>query len=602
MIYRKLITLILFSCILSISYAQKLYLDGIISGYNYNPSKGLFKKGKEILLEGRLNNVSIRISDKKEINVSTKSNTKGEFHVELPLGKEYWVKISKQDYEQIAFKIDLTKAALSENINFWSLELIINSFKYKKEKLKITEFGKLSYKSGSFYFKEFEQKSSIFTQKVDYSPLISLILKSISNNKSKVFVDKVNPKNEKGSRNRKPVNHQVKGEDMLVEPDTVKDLAFEIFKTSAYNELISSTNSLNGDFNFEDKELEIQKAKQQYELDKANAKTPLDFLLIEERGKLIIAAENELLHLKKIISQKESAINMKNNQLILFFIALILVIVMLFFILRANRIKTKLNSQLKEKNKKILDSINYAAKIQDAILPSKKEINSYLESFILFKPKDKVSGDYYWFEEINNKVIVAAVDCTGHGVPGAFMSMIGNVLMNKIILESNITSPKEILEALNSELKNALRQDNSNPFSSQDGMDMSICVIDKTTNTLTYAGAMNPLFLLKNGEIETLDVTKKGVGGFEFFKNKPFTEQVIDIVKGTQLYLLSDGYMDQFGGTTNEKYNLKRFKVLLKQCESKSIEEQQSLFENSIEEWQGSNEQTDDVLVIGINL
>jgi serine phosphatase RsbU (regulator of sigma subunit) len=598
--FKQLLTLIILLYISLPLYAQHLYLDGIISGYSYNPSKGLFKKGNDVSLEGRLNNVTIDITDINNNKILfTKTNSKGEFHIELPLGKEYWLKASKKEHGDISFKIDLTQGQQIKNLNFWSLELILNSYKYKKANQKISECGLLGVNSNGFYFKEYEQKTTVFSKKNDYSPLVSLIQKSISNNKSKIYIDKQNPENKEqniptvlnNNTKTKKVHHTL--------DDTVKDeeQSFEFYNSEIYNGLLNNKLDL---FN---KELQIRKAKEQYEIDRLNAKTPLDSLLIEGRGKLIFAAENELIHLKKIISQKENELDLKNKQLILVFIALFLVFIMVYFILRAYKIKTKLNSKLKDSNKKILDSINYAVKIQDAILPKRNALKQHIDSFILFKPKDKVSGDYYWFEEVNNKIIIAAVDCTGHGVPGAFMSMIGNILMNTIILESNITSPKEILISLNTELKNSLNQDNTDPFSSQDGMDMSICVIDKTNKNLTYAGAMNPIFLVKNGEIDILEVTKKGVGGFDLFKGKqPFTESTITLDTGTQLYLLSDGFMDQFGGENNEKFNLKRFTELLKQCDSQPMEKQYSLFETTFEDWKGSNEQTDDVLVIGINL
>lgn len=601
--FSKLLVVILFSVMCFSSYSQNLNLDGIISGYNYNPAKGIFKKGSKVLLEGHLNGVSILAFSNKKLIVKTKTGDNGEFHLELPLEKGYRIEVFKQNYGKIAFNIDLTKAQLDTDINFWSLELILNSYKYKKVDPEFPAFGILGYNSSGFYFEELKQKSNIFTQEVDYNPLVSLVLESIDKNKSNVFINK-NITSEDDEELLVDDNYNystsIKKNENKSENHSV-GVSPELIDSKAYNNLILS-NSESSDIDLAGKELLIEQAKKQLEIDKLNAKTPLDSLLIAERETLIIAAENELVHLKEIIIQKENALKLKNNQLILFSIVLVLLIVMTFFILRANKIKSKLNIELEDKNKKISDSINYAVKIQSAILPSIDEIKKHLDSFILFKPKDKVSGDYYWFEEVDNKIIVAAIDCTGHGVPGAFMSMIGNVLMNTIILERKITSPKNILESLNLELQTALRQDNSDPFSSQDGMDLSICVIDKKNKKITYAGAMNSLFLLKKGKVEILEVTKRGVGGFDFFKGGTFSEECIDLEAGSQLYMLSDGFMDQFGGGTSEKYNLKRFKELLLKCESKSISAQESMFDLSFNEWKENEEQTDDILVIGINL
>lgn len=579
--------------------SQQLVLDGVISGYNYNPSKGLFKKGSKVLLEGYLDNVSIHVSENQRTILKTKTNNKGEFHLNLPVGKEYSVELTKLNYSKIILNIDLTNVAVNSDIHFWLLELILNSHVPKKENKNLSAFGTLGFNDDGFYFTNLEQKSSLFNKDIDYKPLISLIEESIEKNESNEFISKV-------KNSSKPENGLGFNSDIVETYGESNQLFLEgvseaIIDDKAYNKLVV-LHDADSEISITDRETLIINAKKQLEIDKSNAKTPLDLILIADREALIIAAENELVHLKEIIKQKDQALSLKNVQLALFAIVLILLIVMVLFILRSNKIKSKLNADLASKNKKISDSINYAVKIQNAILPEQKKLSSYIDAFILYKPKDKVSGDFYWFEEVDNKIVIAAIDCTGHGVPGAFMSMIGNTLMNNIILERKITSPKLILESLNSELQNSLRQDNNDPFSSQDGMDLSICTIDKVNNKITYAGAMNELYLLKRKTIEILDVTNKGVGGFDLLNKSMYSENEIDLEPGTQLYMLSDGYMDQFGDVKDEKFNLSRFKTLLLQCESKSTDEQHQLFESEFMKWKGEKEQTDDVLVIGVNL
>ncbi|MES2515582.1 MAG: two-component regulator propeller domain-containing protein [Bacteroidota bacterium] len=268
---------------------------------------------------------------------------------------------------------------------------------------------------------------------------------------------------------------------------------------------------------------------------------------------------------------------------------------------------TERTSELKSANlhlniaiEEIKDSINYAERIQSSILPETSVIKEQLpNSFILFKPRDVVSGDFYWFNKTDGKLFVACVDCTGHGVPGAFMSMIGNSLLNEIILTKKITSPSAILSSLNTSIFKVLKQNTS---ASRDGMDMALCMIDLKANTLTYAGANRELLLIRNSELIEYKPTKSAIGGFTDSATV-FRETVIEFLPNDQFYMTTDGYADQFGGEKGKKLMTKNFKEFLLQIHELPMLQQQEQLDKKIISWMGSEHaQVDDILLIGIKL
>ena len=265
--------------------------------------------------------------------------------------------------------------------------------------------------------------------------------------------------------------------------------------------------------------------------------------------------------------------------------------------LNAEILKGKL--ELEVKNKDIMDSIYYAKRIQEAILLSVERIRaSFPESFVLFMPKDIVSGDFYWFAERNDKLLIAAVDCTGHGVPGAFMSMIGNTILNDIVNSQGIVEPAEILNRLHQGIAAALKQDDPN-IPNRDGMDMALCAFNKNSCVVEYAGAFRPLVLVRNGELTETKADKFPIGGGNF-DNQPFTNHQFQCEPGDTFYLYSDGYADQFGGVKGKKYMTKRFKALLTEHYSKPLQQQHDIYAQAFNEWCGTCEQVDDVLVMGL--
>ncbi|MBL0049810.1 MAG: SpoIIE family protein phosphatase [Bacteroidetes bacterium] len=254
------------------------------------------------------------------------------------------------------------------------------------------------------------------------------------------------------------------------------------------------------------------------------------------------------------------------------------------------------------KNKDITDSINYAKRIQDTILPPDNEIKRLLpESFILFLPKDILSGDFYWVDEIDDTVLVAAVDCTGHGVPGALMSIVGNNILSQSINEHRLSKPSAILDELNKGVTNTLRQKNEES-KVKDGMDIVLLSLDKKTNKVAWAGANNPIYHIRNGELTETKGNKFPIGIFIGEELKHFDNHEMEVQKGDTIYLFTDGYADQFGGPKGKKFKYNQFKITLIQLQHLPMEEQRMKLLNTIRSWQGENEQVDDILVIGIKI
>ncbi len=263
--------------------------------------------------------------------------------------------------------------------------------------------------------------------------------------------------------------------------------------------------------------------------------------------------------------------------------------------------------EIEKKNKDITASITYAKRIQEAMLPFEDRIAESLGAenfFILHKPRDIISGDFYFHEEIGNQVIIAVADCTGHGVPGAFMSMIGTQLLNEIILKNRITQTDKILDLLHQEIRRTLKQGENQ---SRDGMDIALITLTKNESgngfsQLEYAGAMNPLFLIQNNEIITIGADKKAIGGFQKEDNHFFSKHTFEIGAPLTVYLSSDGYADQFGGEENKKFMVKNFKKLLLEIHHQPMNSQKQVLEENFYRWMGSEKQIDDVLVMGIQL
>ncbi|MBN1251809.1 MAG: transporter substrate-binding domain-containing protein [Bacteroidales bacterium] len=259
----------------------------------------------------------------------------------------------------------------------------------------------------------------------------------------------------------------------------------------------------------------------------------------------------------------------------------------------------KQRDEITFQKKEITDSILYASRIQNALLPPKEYIsNSFSQHFILYLPRDIVSGDYYWMYRKDNKAIIVAADCTGHGVPGAFMSMLGSAFLSEITTKPGIIPPAhEILNELRALVISTLHQ-TGGENETKDGMDIALCVVDFDNNTLNYSGAFNSLYLIRNNEFFEYKADRMPIG-VSFNQDKSFTNHKIDLQKNDTMYIFSDGFIDQFGGTLGKKFKSRQFKNLILSFQDKSMEEQKQILHKELHEWRGKIEQIDDILVVG---
>ena len=255
-----------------------------------------------------------------------------------------------------------------------------------------------------------------------------------------------------------------------------------------------------------------------------------------------------------------------------------------------------LRDQVQEKNKEITDSINYARRIQSAILPSQTSMDEAFENyFVLYKPKDIVAGDFYWMEEKDGKKLFAVADCTGHGVPGAMVSVICNNGLNRSVREHGITAPNEILNRTRNIIIEEFEKSDEDV---KDGMDIALCSIEGMK--LEYSGANNPLWIIREGVVIELKADKQPIG--KFLDPVPYALQEFELIKGDKLYLFSDGYIDQFGGEKGKKFKAKSFKELLISVQGESMTSQLEAIDKCFEAWRGDLEQIDDVCVLGIEI
>lgn len=259
-----------------------------------------------------------------------------------------------------------------------------------------------------------------------------------------------------------------------------------------------------------------------------------------------------------------------------------------------------MSAEIHLQNRKITESINYALRIQSAILPNQRLLNRALpESFIIYKPRDVVSGDFPWFAEVKGQLFLAAVDCTGHGVPGALLSLIGHFLLNDIVRSRHVGDPGRILDLLDEGVSATLRP---NEDGAKDGMDISLCRIDLRKREVCYAGAHRPLYVLEKGFLREIKGNRFPIGGGIFKNQTLFTTHTLTLDAGDAIYLGSDGFCDQFGGAEGKKFGIRRFRELVTRVHGLPIKEAHHAVEAEWNTWRGANRQTDDVLLIGARL
>ena len=327
-----------------------------------------------------------------------------------------------------------------------------------------------------------------------------------------------------------------------------------------------------------------------------------------EKAKKIDALNVQLVEVEK---EKEITGLKKDKEkrgLILWGVGLLAVLALALSILFFKRFREKQNANLvlsdknkiiEDKNKEIIDSINYAKRIQQALLTSESELQKcFTDVFVLYKPKDIVSGDFYWYAESEQNKILAVADCTGHGVPGAFMSMMGYEMLQDILLKENITTTAEALKILDVRITETLNKS----AKSRDGMDMALCAFSKSKQSVQFSGANRPLLHFSNGILTEYKPNKNTIGGDVDGTDKKYHAQDIAVKQGDIFYFFTDGYADQFGGSGGKKFKYKQLKEILQTIYADPLEVQKQKLEAAFETWKGNLEQVDDICVIGVKI
>lgn len=344
-------------------------------------------------------------------------------------------------------------------------------------------------------------------------------------------------------------------------------------------------NDLNDSLHGESQLLQLEQMKQNYEFNK------------QEQAQQLLRTQSEL---------EAAALR---NKIMLLIIGVLAISLLAFLLFLRFKNKQKLAEVLERKNEEITqqkeeitDSINYAKRIQESILPPRHAVKKLLpDSFILYMPKDIVSGDFYWVEERGTKIHFAAVDCTGHGVPGALMSVVGFNMLNQAVHEAGFSKPSDILQHLDYGVNKLLRQ-STEENTVKDGMDLALCSIDKNSGKVEYAGAMNPVYVVRNGAVIQYKADKFPIGINVDGITDTYTNHVVDTQKGDMLYLFSDGYTDQFGGPKGKKFKPQQFRELLCTIAHFPCDIQEIKLREAFENWRGTLEQVDDVCVIGVRI
>ncbi|MBA2612518.1 MAG: tetratricopeptide repeat protein [Bacteroidetes bacterium] len=341
---------------------------------------------------------------------------------------------------------------------------------------------------------------------------------------------------------------------------------------------------------------EVTKKQLYYEFDKKSLSDSLE-------------AESKQKYLSQELENNKRSASLQKNISLISLLSLLIVGVLAFYIYlgsqknkQASKIIEEQKRIVERKNTEILDSISYAKRIQTAILPSNRNVKQYFkDSFILYKPKDIVAGDFYWMEPVNlptaNCILFAAADCTGHGVPGALVSVVCHNALNRSVREYGITEPGKILDKTKELVIAEFEKSEEEVL---DGMDISLCLLDTKTKKLNWAGANNPLWIVRNGEIIEYKPDKQPIGKFE--QAKSFTNHVIDLVKNDCIYIFTDGYQDQFGGEFAKKFKASKFKEVLLSVTEQPMEKQCTLIDKAFYDWKVDLEQVDDICIIGIRI
>jgi len=573
----------------------RFYLEGFVHGYEKPPLKGFLQKSRPLVLEGKLDSARLTIYQEGQKTLTEYTDGFGEFSISLDFDNLYRLVVSKPGFNKNVLWVDTRAIPDQEEekeIIFKGVDFFLNSFQGPGGLEQDEVIGRLYFNPAINFF-DLDQVSAKEKKRNEPDNLVSLLEKAIEKNR------KWKPVPSKEQEEKSPVSMEspIPGEKIILSErkDTLtisNDFELSFFRA---NDDMSEDAIVS-------REGELRRARDQLEQDRLVARTTRDSLVLKIREQQIVAGERELASAKTLIEVQDSELKAQRKSLEFLGMALALLVILLIVAYFFYREKIHSNRLLTSKNRKILDSINYAKRIQQATLLTERSIRKFIpESFVFFKPKEIVSGDFYWFHQLNGKIIVAVGDCTGHGVPGAFMSLIGNTLLNEIIIDKKIVDPAQVLKSLDHEVKEILHKQTQNPETSS-GMEIAVCLLDRKQKTMRFAGAMNSLYLFNGQKVEVIRGDLKLIAGNLPANGSGFTNHQITLNQGDSVYMCTDGYVDQFGGLQNQKFNRRRFKNLLLSLKKNSMNEQKDIIEKTMLDWKGPNPQTDDILVLGFKV
>jgi serine phosphatase RsbU (regulator of sigma subunit) len=453
-------------------------------------------------------------------------------------------------YDEKVFRKSITEESdILYNLNHGENKSIISSPIFENEKLKAL-----------IYFEKFE-KEKFEEKSIQVLKLLkSQIANIIDNAFTYIKLEDLNRNLELKVKQR---TAELNIQNKEIEQKNV-DLDEMLEELKVTNEIIQTVND------------ELNQQKNEIE-QKNNILEKQKFEILEKHEELLQQRE-EILTINEVLEKRQEEILNKNSEL-----------------------ETQ-KEEIVKKNEQITDSIEYARRIQMALLKSEKNI-PFKEHFILYKPRDIVSGDFYWIKKFFNYTIVVAADCTGHGVPGAFMSMLGISFLSEVAnkhfrkISKTRLSASLILEDLRESIIKALSH-KEEKTQSKDGMDISLCIIDRDTNMMQFSGAYNPAYIIRDNQIIELTADKMPIGAYQK-ETKPFFNHEFQLIENDRIYLFSDGYIDQFGGPKGRKFLKTNFKEMVIKINQKTMDEQLTILENNFINWKGNLKQTDDILVMG---
>ncbi|MBW3544372.1 MAG: SpoIIE family protein phosphatase [Bacteroidetes bacterium] len=607
---QKLLILLLFGIVVPLQgMAQKpsFWLEGTIHGYASDPSRGILKKYKPPVFEGTLEQALIRVYLDGTLIDDYITNDNGNYSLQLEFNRLYSIIITKEGYNTNALLLDTRaypKAIQKGGYRFTGAEFVLNSFSSGLDKSLDRNIGRLHYNPSKNKFNLTLSEGPQHTAATDAT--IELLERAILRNNGRIEHYEPEVLTRRSAKRTTPsTTHELSQETTPPLQDTITLDSSALLTISRsldlgprLNKNAADTNELNS------KQEAVRRAREQLALDKLLQQTKFDSLEIIKREAQIQEAEQEIKHARVLILTQQGKLKAQRNSLILLILLLMLLTCSLY--LGYNYYKNKQQNALllEQKNKQITDSISYAQRIQQSMLVGERTLKHYLpDSFVLSEPRDIVSGDFYFFHPHPTGYIIAAADCTGHGVPGAFMSLIGHRLLREIIAEKGVTDPARILDELDLQLKQALQGEKEGDIL-QDGMDISVCHIAPEHQTITFAAAMNPAYLIQHKDLKVLQADINSVGGkvLRNGRKRHFTNKAITYTKGNMLYLFSDGYMDQFGAELDQKFNTRRFKDMLLKIQTLPADEQKEKVCQTLYSWKGNIRQTDDILLLGIRL